>query len=247
MNKMHINANSGFYMELIELEEFLREPPSGFKVEVRGSGYRFVRYDPGSFCVFIDECNSAKGKVLFQHSPGRIITVHSLKDYTDLRKRLTSQLIFILVSVCELNPALKTKSEKAAEVLQQFIVVINGRNPVVKWEIERGLDQAISSVAGESYAVQMDVEDALQSWADKRGFEIPLEGRRVKPLWQHTNITLRYHSDALFDFPFWLGLSKRKFTLEGELSHVTSKEKQEKTAEEGFLSVSLDPDVQKKQ
>lgn len=49
-----------------------------------------------------------------------------------------------------------------ASVLQQYVVSIDGNHPLIKWQMERGLDWTISSVAGESYRV--DVSRALWSF-----------------------------------------------------------------------------------
>lgn len=46
-------------------------------------------------------------------------------------------------------------------VLQQYVVSIDGTDPLVRWQMERGLDWTISSVAGESYRV--DVRGTLHS------------------------------------------------------------------------------------
>lgn len=40
------------------------------------------------------------------------------------------------------------------------MVAINGSHPMIKWEMERGLDLTISSVAGESYKV--DVSSSVE-------------------------------------------------------------------------------------
>ncbi|KAJ8412467.1 hypothetical protein AAFF_G00128030 [Aldrovandia affinis] len=135
-----------------------------------------------------------------------------MKDYMHLRQKLTSKRIFILASVCE--DAAWSKTEKDSKVLQQYIVVIDGSNPVIKWEMERGLDWTISSVAGESYIVNIDLGDVLQTWTGE-SFRILAEGRKVKPVWKDTCFTLQYYCDALFDFPYWLGFSKRQFKIHG--------------------------------
>lgn len=57
-------------MTATEVEEFLRNPPDGFSVEVLGSGYR-VHSDPEKSLVFIDAINSSRGKIVFQNSLGR--------------------------------------------------------------------------------------------------------------------------------------------------------------------------------
>ncbi len=68
--KMRGNVNSAFVVEIIELESFVNSPPRGFTVESR-AGCRVVKWDPENSCVFIDEIQSSKGKVIFSYSPGR--------------------------------------------------------------------------------------------------------------------------------------------------------------------------------
>ncbi|XP_058885558.1 mesenteric estrogen-dependent adipogenesis protein-like isoform X2 [Acipenser ruthenus] len=239
---MQAKSKLQFFLGLIDLEDFLKEPPFCFTVEKRASGCRFVKYDPETCCVFIEDVQTATGKVVFQHSAGRSVKVRTLRDYTHLRKRLTSKLIFLLVSACENNAALSgKKAEKKSKVLKQFIVVINGSNSIIKWEMERGLDQTISSVAGESYTVKIDVKDALQRWMDQEKFAITLGHQRFKPVWRDTWFVLKYHSDALFDFPFWFGFSKRKFTIDGKISHLTIKDKQERFAVEELFDACFCP------
>lgn len=46
-------------------------------------------------------------------------------------------------------------------MLRQYVVSIDGDDPFIEWQMARGLDWTISSVAGESYRV--DVSRAL--WA----------------------------------------------------------------------------------
>ncbi|XP_067085081.1 mesenteric estrogen-dependent adipogenesis protein-like [Osmerus mordax] len=207
---MTVNELSRCKFSMIDLEDFLRNPPRGFKVETRRAGYRFVRSDPEICCVLIDDFESCKGKVMFQHSTGKTIKVHNLRDYTTVRKSLTSKRFYLLVSACE-NKSLKdTKND--TKVLQRFVVVIDGSDPFVKWELDRGLDWTISSVAGESYRVDVDFSESLKGWLGE-GFCILANGQKVEPTWRDTSFTLKYYSDALFDIPHWLGFSKRKFKI----------------------------------
>uniref|UniRef100_A0A8C4RSM5 Mesenteric estrogen-dependent adipogenesis protein-like n=1 Tax=Erpetoichthys calabaricus TaxID=27687 RepID=A0A8C4RSM5_ERPCA len=213
-----------FYLAAIALEDFLKEPPFGFTVEKRGSGYRFVKYDPESCCVFIDDVQTAKGKVIFQHSPGRSVKVRSPGEYTQLRKRLTSKLIFLLVSACGGSAGGTTK--RKVKVLKHYIVVINGNNPFIKWDLEQGLDHTISSVAGESYRVKVDVKAALKRWVEQEHFVISVGNEKVTPVWQNTSFAIKYSVGALFDFPFWLGFSKRSFSIGGKVSYFSILDKQ---------------------
>lgn len=135
-------------------------------------------------------------------------------------------------------------------VLGYYVVAINGSHPMIRWEMERGLDMTISSVAGESYTVdvssvetlffndvwysnlvsffwqckkliqinifiyifKVDVSAALQGWVGE-SFQILVDVEKVKPIWKDTHFTIKYRSDALFDFPYWFGCSKRQFKV----------------------------------
>lgn len=115
--------------------------------------------------------------------------------------------------------------------------------------MERGLDLTISSVAGESYTVdvsssveetcfqwfmmrlvlffwqgkkkywkvnaffvKVDVSAALQGWVGEN-IQILVDAEKVKPTWKDAHFTIKYRSDALFDFPYWFGFSKRQFKV----------------------------------
>ncbi|XP_051256705.1 mesenteric estrogen-dependent adipogenesis protein-like isoform X1 [Dicentrarchus labrax] len=193
------------------VEEFLENPPAGLSVEVLGSGYR-VHSDPERSLVLIDDSDSCRGNIVFQNSLGRKIKTHNLWEYTSTRKSLLSKRIYLLVSACEETSSVTSK--KAANeprVLQRYVVSIDGNNPFIKWQVERGLDWTISSVAGESYVVDIDLTELMESWAAKNLTTDKLI--QVKHAWRDATFTLKYYSDALFDFPFWFGFSKRTFKL----------------------------------
>ncbi|XP_034461589.1 mesenteric estrogen-dependent adipogenesis protein-like [Hippoglossus hippoglossus] len=201
-------------MTVTEVEVFLREPPPGFTVEeAPGSGYR-VRCDPEKVLVLIDDFQCSRGKIVFQNSPGRKVKMHDLWEYTSMRKSLLSKRIYLLTSACQEHfSAGNKKAANELRVLQQYVVSIDGSDPLIKWQLERGLDWTISSVAGESYRVDIDLAETLESWAAKN---IHIESDKllkVEPVWRDASFTLKYYSDALFDFPHWFGFSKRNFKL----------------------------------
>ncbi|XP_032389928.1 mesenteric estrogen-dependent adipogenesis protein isoform X2 [Etheostoma spectabile] len=201
---MTINQVSHSWMEVTEVEEFLREPPAAFCVEVLCSGHR-VHSEPENSLVLIDDFDSCRGKVVFQKSLGREVKMHNLWEYTSMRKSLLTKRIYLLMSACEDNFSVTGK--KAAKKAR------DGNNPFIKWQMERGLDWTISSVAGESYRVDIDLTELLESWAAKNIHIITDKPIKVKPVWRDASFTLKYYSDALFDFPHWFGFSKRKFNL----------------------------------
>ncbi|XP_074528688.1 mesenteric estrogen-dependent adipogenesis protein [Halichoeres trimaculatus] len=201
-------------MTVTELGEFLKNPPEGFSVETPDAGGYRVNSDPEQSLVLIDDFESCLGKVLFQNSLGRQVKMQDLWEYTSMRKSLLSKRIYLLMSVCEENSSDTTNNEKPEiKVLQQYVVSINGSDPYIKWQMEKGLDWTISSVAGESYSVDVDLSEVLESWGAKNIHIITDKPVKVKPLWRDTCFTLKYHSDALFDFAHWFGFSKRKFNL----------------------------------
>lgn len=122
-------------------------------------------------------------------------------------------------------------------VLKQYVVSIDGNDALIKWQLEKGLDWTISSVAGESYRVdvswtslrvyvlfslfqellfrclmtfQIDLSEALMSCV---GNIITDKEVKVRSVRIHALFTLKYCSDALFDFPHWFGFSKRQFNV----------------------------------
>ena len=60
------------------------------------------------------------------------------------------------------------------------------------------------------FSSQIDLSETLESWAAEN---ITSDQRKVKPVWTDASFTLKYYSDALFDFPHWFGFSKRTFKV----------------------------------
>ncbi|KAM9846352.1 mesenteric estrogen-dependent adipogenesis protein [Aulostomus maculatus] len=191
-------------LTVTELEEFLQNPPLGFSVIALGSGYR-VHSDPEESLVLIDEFESCGGRIVFQKSLGRTVKVENLWQYTSFRKSLLSRRIYVLVSAC--------CCAQSRRDLKHYVVSLQGSDPFIKWQLEKGLDWTISSVAGESYRVEIDLSEALESWGAKHIRIETEEAMGDRPVWRDASFTLKYYSDALFDFPHWFGFSKRKFNL----------------------------------
>ncbi|KAM4547244.1 mesenteric estrogen-dependent adipogenesis protein [Fundulus diaphanus] len=193
-----------------ELGQFLKNPPEGFTVENFGSGYR-VQSDDQSL-VFIDDLLSGDRNVVFLNSLGRKFKMHNLWEYTSMRKSLLSKRIYVLVSLCDQNlPQPSKKGATEPRVLREYVFSINGGDPMIKWQMERGLDWTISSVAGESYRVEIDLSEILNSLAVEGLIDEDL--MKYNPTWKDASFTLKYYSDALFDFPHWFGFSKKSFKL----------------------------------
>ncbi|XP_028322681.1 mesenteric estrogen-dependent adipogenesis protein [Gouania willdenowi] len=214
---MLINNTSSYpLLTVTEVGEFLRNPPAGFTVEtLLHTGYR-VHSTAEDSLVLIDDFQTCTGDwVDFQQSMGRAVKMHNLWEYTSMRRSLLSKRIYLLMSACEQNVSVnnnnKKKKDTEVTVLKQFIVSLNGNNPLIQWQMEKGLDWTISSVAGESYKVDIDLTDALENWAELNNITEDFSG--VKIVWRDASFTLKYYSDALFDFPHWFGFSKRNFKV----------------------------------
>uniref|UniRef100_UPI0037E81668 mesenteric estrogen-dependent adipogenesis protein n=1 Tax=Semicossyphus pulcher TaxID=241346 RepID=UPI0037E81668 len=209
---MEVNNLLESRVTVTEVEEFLKIPPAGISVEALKSGGYRVHSDPEESLVLIDDFDSCRGKVVFPKSLGRAVKMQNLWEYTSMRKNLLSKRIYLLVSACEENSSENDKqAPNKARVLKQYFISIDGNDPIVKWQMERGLDRAISSVAGESYRVDIDFTEYMESWGAKN--IITDKAEKVKPVWTDACFTLKYYTDALFDFPHWFGFSKRTFNL----------------------------------
>uniref|UniRef100_H2LE80 Uncharacterized protein n=1 Tax=Oryzias latipes TaxID=8090 RepID=H2LE80_ORYLA len=183
-------------MTVTEVGEFLRGPPAGFSVETIGSHHR-VHSDDDTNLVLIDDFQFCSGKITFQNSLGRCVK----NQFCSKKFR-----IYLLVTACSQTPSVTKKKPRDLRAGMQYVVSIDSSEPFLKWQMERGLDRTISSVAGESYwvDVSIDIVEALETWTA----EHPM---RTEPVWRDASFTLKYESDALFDFPHWFGYSKRTF------------------------------------
>ncbi|KAJ0061676.1 hypothetical protein NL108_005820, partial [Boleophthalmus pectinirostris] len=86
------------------------------------------------------------------------VKLHNLGQYTSVRKSLLSKRIYLLLTAWEQMVANNLKGMCVIYLclfndLKYFVVSIDGRDPYIKWQMERGLDWATASVAGESYRV----------------------------------------------------------------------------------------------
>lgn len=205
---MRISDMSQGRLTVTEVEEFLSKPPSGFSVEFFGSGY-CINSDPEKNLVLIDDFNVCTGRIVFRNSLRRKVKMHNLRQYTSVRKSLLSKRIYLLTSAWEPTSAITSETRE----LKRYVVSIDGTDPYIKWQMERGLDWATASVAGESYRVDIELTEALDSWATKTSNMSSNRLMSSKPVWRDAFFTLKYYSDAMFDFPYWFGFSKRKFKL----------------------------------
>uniref|UniRef100_A0A3Q4HM63 Uncharacterized protein n=1 Tax=Neolamprologus brichardi TaxID=32507 RepID=A0A3Q4HM63_NEOBR len=211
-------------MRVTEVEEFVRNPPPGFSVETLGSGYR-VRCNEEKSLVLIDDFQSCGKKIVFHNSLGRKVKMHNLWEYSSMRKSLLSKEIYLLISACEEQSSVSNK--KAARELSGKCFPTHKLSSNSNYtQYKEGMDGTISSVAGESYRVDV----SRTSWCFccmLLLFRITISKNlisddlmKVKPVWRDASFTLKYYSDALFDFPHWLGFSKRTFKKKEQLKEI---------------------------
>uniref|UniRef100_A0A3B5LQW6 Uncharacterized protein n=1 Tax=Xiphophorus couchianus TaxID=32473 RepID=A0A3B5LQW6_9TELE len=144
----------------------------------------------------------------------RKLKMHNLWEYTSMRKSLLSKRIYVLVSLCDQSMQETSKKgpikPRGKSPFYPYVLSVNGGNPMMKWQMEKGLDWTISSVGGESYRVEVNSTVFICSVLAAEGL-IAENLMKYNPTWKDASFTLKYYSDALFDFPHWLGHSKRSF------------------------------------
>ncbi|KAG7269640.1 hypothetical protein CRUP_016431 [Coryphaenoides rupestris] len=136
-------------MVITKLGHFIESPPAGFSVETQEAGCR-VTSDPEHCMVLIDDFESDGAAVVFQNSLGRTIEMRNLWEYTRIRRTVLSKRIYLLMTLCQEDVKTPTGG---LEVLGRYVVSVDGSDPLVMCQMEKGLDWTISSVAGESYRV----------------------------------------------------------------------------------------------
>ncbi|XP_075887864.1 mesenteric estrogen-dependent adipogenesis protein [Nelusetta ayraudi] len=201
---MTVSKSPPSRLQVTLLEDFLRSPPAGFSVEKVGGSALLVSSDPDSSLVLIDDIETCGERVIFQKSLGSKVKMNNLWEYSSTRKSLLSKRIYLVASAC-LEDC--TETDCGAGVPQRYVVSVDGSDPFIRCQMERGLDWTISSVAGESYRVDIDLAELLESCV------ICSPPVKVSPAWTNASFTLKYSSDALFDFAHWFGFSKRLFKL----------------------------------
>ncbi|KAG8452854.1 hypothetical protein GDO86_004589 [Hymenochirus boettgeri] len=233
-------AAAKFDMGLMAIEDFLRTPPPGIKTENQ-NGRSTVTCFSDTICLMMDDFVAISGRrVTFKNSFGRVTQVKTILEYAELRKKLLSSLILILVAACEkVTDGKRKKKPKEGKVLRHFVLMINGKNPRIRFKMEQGLNSVLSSVTCENYTVKIDLMDALVKFTEDTQFTVLDGSQSVIPTWQSTTFSLDYDSDAGCEFAYWFGFSKRKFPLRGQIIHLKNKSSEEKQKVDEFFGAFI--------
>ncbi|XP_072260539.1 mesenteric estrogen-dependent adipogenesis protein [Pyxicephalus adspersus] len=177
----------------------------------------------GGFNVFSDGMAGIDGeqcKVI--NYIQRKVTLKSHADYKDYRETVLSKPMLFLTNVQKVN----SNSAKT------FAFIVNTRHPQIRAKVESAMNNAISSVMGENYLLQFNLQSSLKDYLGRQNFEMTED---------NLNFSFTFKLDVLIDIFYFLGLSKKSSDVTGRILNLncSNKEKQEKV--KVFLSKMTSP------
>ncbi|OCT93116.1 uncharacterized protein LOC108709949 [Xenopus laevis] len=224
-------------MGLMAIEDFLRCPPPGIQSQ-NLSTRSTVTCLSDSISLMIDDFIAISGRrVMFTNSLGRILQAKTMMECAEVKKKLMSNLLIILVAACQSIPVQgkRKKPNKPGKVLRHFVLMINGKNPRIKYKMEQGLNAVLPSVMCENYTVKVDFMDSLVKLTTDTDLTVLDGSQSVTPCWKNTTFSLDYNGDGGCEFAYCLGFSKRKFPIQGQIIHLKNKTAEEKEKVEEFF------------
>ncbi|NP_001037927.1 uncharacterized protein LOC733544 [Xenopus tropicalis] len=224
-------------MGLMAIEDFLRCPPPGIQSENLPTRST-VTCLSNSISLMIDDFIAISGRrVMFTNSVGRILQAKTMMECAEVKKKLLSNLLLILVAACQSIPdeGKRKRPNKPGKVLRHFILMINGKNPRIKYKMEQGLNAVLPSVMCENYTVKVDFMDPLVKLTADTALTVLDGSQPVTPCWKNTTFSLDYNGDGGCEFAYCLGFSKRKFPIQGWIIHLKNKTTEEKEKVEEFF------------
>uniref|UniRef100_K7FLC3 Mesenteric estrogen dependent adiposis n=1 Tax=Pelodiscus sinensis TaxID=13735 RepID=K7FLC3_PELSI len=158
---------------------------------------------------------------------GRNVELTSHRDYKVYRETILSRPLVFFTNV-------KTKkySSKVSEKTYAFLV--NTRHPKIRRQLEHGMNTIISSVVGESYKLRFDFQKVVKSF-------FPPGSDLVNG--EDLSFSYEFRSDALFDFSYWFGISKKTVAVTGKVMNFSSTIPEKKELFTKFLEKMSEPYV----
>nr|XP_006009966.2 PREDICTED: mesenteric estrogen-dependent adipogenesis protein [Latimeria chalumnae] len=177
----------------------------------------------GGYNVFSDGSVLINGKkyTISNHFQ-RKTQMTSHLDYKGYREILFSKPIVLFTT------ATNDRSPKG----RMFAVVVNTCHPRIRRQMEQGMDQAISSVVGESYSVQFELHGAVMPFFYKGGYTTGGEG---------LDFSFDFKIDALVDIFYMFGFSKRKVEVIGKVLNLFCTTEEKKAKVKMFLDKMSEP------
>ncbi|MGH0128399.1 UNVERIFIED_CONTAM: hypothetical protein FKN15_004729 [Acipenser sinensis] len=117
-----------------------------------------------------------------------------------------------------------------------FAVIVNTRHPSIRAEIEKGMNNAITSVWGESYSLQFDFQRVIKQFFSTVNYDTDGEG---------LTISFEFKVDALFDISYLFGFSKRKAEVNGKVLNLFSANEEKRKKVKMFLDKISEPYIRR--
>ncbi|MGH0186408.1 UNVERIFIED_CONTAM: hypothetical protein FKN15_021432 [Acipenser sinensis] len=130
--------------------------------------------------------------------------------------------------------SVRRKSENMND--KAFAVIVNTRHPSIRAEIEKGMNNAITSVWGESYSLQFDFQRVIKQFFSTVNYDTDGEG---------LTISFEFKVDALFDISYLFGFSKRKAEVNGKVLNLFSANEEKRKKVKMFLDKISEPYIRR--
>lgn len=182
------------------------------------SGVFTSHNERGGFNVFSDGSAIIDGQqcrvINYIH---RKVTLKSHVDYKDYREAILAKPMLFLTNV----------RKASSESVKTFAFIVNTRHPQMKASIESGMNDAISSVMGENYFLQFNLNKSLKDYLGRQNFQLTED---------NLNFSFTFKLDVFIDVFYLLGMSKKSCDVNGRILslYCTNNEKKERV--KAFLS-----------
>ncbi|XP_061484451.1 mesenteric estrogen-dependent adipogenesis protein [Rhineura floridana] len=155
----------------------------------------------------------------------RYVELNTHYDYKNYRETILGRPLVFFFNV-------RTKYSSSKE--KTYALLVNTRHPKMRRQIENGMNDIISSVIGESYKLQFDFQDVVKKFFPSGAHLVNKES---------LSFSYEFKSDALFDFFYWFGISKRTVLVNGKVLNLSSTNPEKKEMITKFLDKMSEPNL----
>lgn len=188
-----------------------------------------VHNHQGGYSVFCDgKVEAGRETYTIRNYIERSNQLNGHADYKDYRETLLTKPIVLFTK------ARKTNQESPRD--KAFAVIVNTRHPNIRAEIEKGMNNAITSVWGESYSLQFDFQRVIKQFFSTVNYDTDGEG---------LTISFEFKVDALFDISYLFGFSKRKAEVNGKVLNLFSANEEKRKKVKMFLDKISEPYIRR--
>ncbi|XP_033002336.1 mesenteric estrogen-dependent adipogenesis protein [Lacerta agilis] len=216
-------------MAVLPLQQLALLQPESFQLS---GGALTVRTPPsrrlgGGFTVISDGSVHVDGQYHCKLTDyfKRYVELNTHYDYKNYRETILGRPLVFFFNV-------RTKYNSSKE--KTYALLVNTRHPKMRRQIENGMNNIISSVIGESYKLQFDFQDVVKNFFPPGAHLVNKES---------LSFSYEFKCDALFDFFYWFGISKRTVMVNGKVLNLSSTSPQKKEMITKFLDKMSEPNM----